>query len=1006
MRPLRLSFQAFGSFPRAETIDFSALASQGLFVVAGPTGSGKSTIFDAMTYALFGRLPGDRPDAEARSHHADAATETFVEFEFEVERGRFCVRRGPAHERPKLRGSGTTVAPATAHLVEVLPGGEHRPIAAKPGECSSLCAELVGLTAAEFQRVVLLPQGKFSSFLLANSGEREPLLRQLFGGELYQRATRHLGELTKTLRAEVAQFDEQLRHHLANAGTELDALRSAWADPEPGVAELPFHDGDAAPEAHTPESVAEALRQLELLEPARRATVDQLEHASVRAATELVRAESAATQWSHRQQLRETLALLQAAAPEREADHRRAEVAHRSAPVVEAVHDLGAADARAQVADAELTKALTDTRSLVDALGLANTAGLDADAGAGDHDVSVPAISAAAASRAAELGEHRRLLEAAAEAAATSRSALDDAAAARLAADHAARQLHEAEAAQDERAVRCRQLQPLAARFEATELQVAAATDRLHRRRRLDDSATALDAARAASDTAHVAYVEVMARYVATQAPRLAAELRPGQPCAVCGSCDHPAPASSEVHDLVDHDAVDQARVAHQGLATRVSTLEETVAQLRSALGDHADVDAGELAVQLDETRAQRDTAAQASSELAELERTIDEHQVAVLGLRGEVERATESAVALEATAAMSRVRADELAEQIAHLDPAQLDHDAAALAELERVVAELPALQHTRAGAFADVDSARGRLDHLCVVNGFQSVDEAMAAAMPAADLQRLDEMVGEWRTKLASTTERLATFDDVDLPDDRPDVEVLRDRAQSAAAAHDHARAVFHDQLGSIKRCRDSLAEVTRVGDESRHVRDRYDLVRHVFATCNGDTPARVTLETWVLAHELDRVTAMANVHLGRMTAHRYRLQRVDAAGGRGRTGLDLVVLDAHTGRSRATATLSGGEQFQASLALALGLADVVSHGGVSSGRSFDALFVDEGFGSLDPDALELAIDALQQLQATGRMVGAITHVEAMKQQLPVGIEVRRLADGGGSTLRVTER
>jgi DNA repair protein SbcC/Rad50 len=320
--------------------------------------------------------------------------------------------------------------------------------------------------------------------------------------------------------------------------------------------------------------------------------------------------------------------------------------------------------------------------------------------------------------------------------------------------------------------------------------------------------------------------------------------------------------------------------------------------------------------------------------------------------------------------------------------------------------VAELPALQHTRAGAFADVDSARRRLDHLCVVNGFQSVDEAMAAAMPAADLQRLDEVVSEWRTKLASTTERLATFDDVDLPDDRPDVEVLRDRAQSAAAAHDHARAVFHDQLGSIKRCRESLAEVTRVGNGSRHVRERYDLVRHVFATCNGDTPARVTLETWVLAHELDRVTAMANVHLGRMTAHRYRLQRVDAAGGRGRTGLDLVVLDAHTGRSRATSTLSGGEQFQASLALALGLADVVSHGGVSSGRSFDALFVDEGFGSLDPDALELAIDALQQLQATGRMVGAITHVEAMKQQLPVGIEVRHLADGGGSTLRVTER
>jgi len=226
-------------------------------------------------------------------------------------------------------------------------------------------------------------------------------------------------------------------------------------------------------------------------------------------------------------------------------------------------------------------------------------------------------------------------------------------------------------------------------------------------------------------------------------------------------------------------------------------------------------------------------------------------------------------------------------------------------------------------------------------------------------------------------------------------PDLAQLQSVADEASHNARHAANAFTTAANALKAADDELVRSIEIAAGSADLRAQRDTARFVFMTCNGQGGIGVKLERWVLAGELDRVTAAANVHLGHMTNKRYKLARA--------AGLTLEVFDAHTGRSRATASLSGGEQFQASLSLALGLADVVSHGGVGSGKQFEALFVDEGFGSLDPNALDDAIRALSLLQAAGRMVGAITHVEAMKERLHVGIEVKPLADGRGSTLVV---
>ncbi|MFM8237758.1 MAG: SbcC/MukB-like Walker B domain-containing protein [Actinomycetota bacterium] len=288
-----------------------------------------------------------------------------------------------------------------------------------------------------------------------------------------------------------------------------------------------------------------------------------------------------------------------------------------------------------------------------------------------------------------------------------------------------------------------------------------------------------------------------------------------------------------------------------------------------------------------------------------------------------------------------------------------------------------------------------------LTEVLGASPFVDAEAARVELLDRSREEELatqVKTWRDGLTTSTAQLAELEGLGVPEVRPDAEALADRAQVAGGE----AASIADRVSKVGvhlgNGRTALAEAEAEATGSADSRAEAETARLVHATCAGKGGRLKTpLDRWVLAGELELVADAANVHLSRLTAHRYQLRRDSEK------ELGLVIFDGHSGRERPTGSLSGGEKFQVSLALALGLADVVSRGGNASGRVYEALFVDEGFGSLDPAALDQAVGALSSLQAGGRMVGAITHVEAMKQQLHVGIEVRRRSEGSGSTLSV---
>jgi len=982
MRPRRLRLTGFGAYPGAEEVDFDELARLGLFVVTGPTGAGKTTLFDAMAFALYGEVPGGRPLAEVRSHHADPARRCEVELDFMVDGATYRVRRTPEQERPKRRGAGTTVEAATAELHRLDVGGTEVPVASGTRPVTEACVGLVGLDAGQFERVVLLPQGRFQAFLLAGTKERRPLLQKLFGTVVYRDAVEELKRRAAELRRRVEAVDTEIDHHRLNAKEHLRWVAAGLADeeldglePDDDLELLEAFWQKLAP------GVAEAERAALELTARAEATVHAAEAAAV-----------LARQWDQRAVLVARADALGAAQDEVARWRERAAAARRAAPVVtqSAVLD----HARAGLVEAERAAAasVVSLREHLAAVDLVPDDGSEVDPDTADRALSVAtdALERTAA-QVTRLVEARGVLEQASSSLRAVEQRQGD-----LAAEQARTAERRAQLA-ERRAV----LVPAAGEAEALKARVTASAEVLARRRRLDLVQAEAERHRAAHAVAEAHLAEVLAAFVAGAAPRLAAALRTGDACPVCGSVEHPSPAEPHDDTEVDVAALERAQQRTARAASELASSAAAVDEQLDVLGADAARPVAELDAAHQALLAREKAAVAAASELAEVEERIragaEHHEV----LQGRATAlAAEHATATAAVGTAETTVASLVAE-VGDTDPARLAEHGFRLAAASGAVERSRASAAAVAAATGAVEQAEVALDRALVGSGFDDLDAVRAAALAGAELHQLEQHVAGHDSALAEVQGGLATLADVELPEVRPEVEALAAESAALRRADVESRARLERLLDRGALAQSAIADARRVEDANTGLRDLRERTERVAAIADGQGPGRISLETWVLAGELERVTEAANVHLARMTNGRYQLERTDDAGHKAKqAGLDLSVFHSHTGRARPPATLSGGEQFQASLALALGLADVVSLGGVGSGRRFEALFVDEGFGSLDPDALDQAVDALHQIHASGRMVGVITHVEAMKQQLPTGIEVVR-RPGGGSTL-----
>jgi len=1021
MKPHALVIEAFGPYAGRVAIDFDALSDEGLFLIHGSTGAGKTFLLDAMSFALYGEVAGDRGVKGLRSDHAPPQVVPRVELEFSAGGARYRVERSPAYTATKVRGAGTTEKLATAALFR-LQGTERLPLVSRSTEVNREVEGIVGLNAAQFRQVILLPQGRFAEVLRARAEEREALLKTLFATVLHERASAWLEDQARAAARAIEEQGRSLAWQRQQAAQLFHPFRrnDAGLMDADGAASLVVHggDGSAAPsEPELPADQAGLDRLLERIgrvvaaaEEARRLAGEALEKARRQRAALVQMAD----RFDRRAAAQAELATLEPRRPEIEALAIELTAADRAESLRPSLEADQAARRELQELEARLQRELQRAAAARDgALALP-----DAVVALGllrlPEAAALQRCGTALATRRVEVeGLARQAAEAAqARQRAAAAVALQQQAQERI--QQGQRQLAEFGAQRQASEAALREARSAADRLDGL-IQArdglaerALATLQVRKGRRLEAEAiAALGSADQSLQAASAALKVLRERQLAGMAARLAGELSSGAPCPVCGSSDHPQPARSAA-DAVSTAQIEAAEAAldqaGQVQQAAVAYLADIRARLQTVLekagAAAADPAAARSAAEQAEQVLAR--AREQAGTLPQLERSLEGQLQQISRLEASLQEATTTAAVQERGAADATARALELAAAVAAelgegVAPGQVLQGLAAVGEAFEALArcsDAAARLRTRR------EQAATRLERDLAAGGFADAASLAAALRGEGERNGWRQRIEAFHDALTSQRAILAAADLQELPGQRPDTAA----AEAAEAAADRARTAA---LERHSEARAAAAEIGRLAAEHRRQaealaeqRARAELLSGVADRCQGRLPPYISLQRWVLSAYLAEICAYANQRLDLMTSGRYRLLLTDAGGRGGRNaGLNLRVHDAFTGEEREVTSLSGGETFQASLALALGVADTVqAHSG---GVHLDALFVDEGFGSLDPDNLQLAMDELDRLREGGRLIGVISHVAALRERIRSGIEV--IATDRGSTLRV---
>ena len=1086
-----LEFEAFMAYPKRQEINFDTLNNAGVFLLNGPTGAGKTTILDAICYALYGETSSDRESAKLHSTYAaHSGTKPRVLLDVTLHGKRLRIDRTPAYNKPITRGARKgqmREESAKATLAELAPGADPAdekawiPISSSVAEVNRTIAERTHLTKEQFLKVVLLPQGQFAQFLKSKPKERKELLKKMFPVEHYEQLFDALLEESKKAQQDVAQDENTQRGYLERARAEMLALQALLdaADPEAegtdteGSAVEGFVEAGEEPENLTAESVT-----AETLDAWVAGGVERARETSTREKQEQQRLTDEADQntrllaeraqlqadWREYEQLCERRTRLTERAEGHKAQSEELAQARAAAPLhaqYTQVHAESQALAAREQEQSACASALEENgRALLAALRDEETSA----------DVTFPEETTFAALPDLEPAEQETQLEAlldtlrvlqkkdaqltdeeAAVAAllkqanaleqdkARAEKTLSDLTAA---AEQLAEELAGYSTADEERTLAAHLVteaqqkhdaaQQMQQKRDAASAAVAEAEKQNKRTATAEQKAQEkwqASAQQALAATEEFKNLQVLR--LAQASSLLARELKDGEPCAVCGSVEHPAPAQiAEGEQLVERADLDAAKEredkAHKQARThelakdRATKAHQEASEALAAARTQYETLAAQGECDVEQTAAQLQQAqtrlAQAQSRvtardgvLAKVERVRVELQKAQEALRTIEGAAVEAQTRHRDAAARCEATAADLAPARAAVGFAQrveaVEGYRAAHQRLARAVLLLGQARerHALAAAAAERLLAESSFESAELVHAAVRTSErvdALEQAVAAYELEHARLLEGFGREAIVAVAARAAAGEQA--PDD---LQGVRERVEQLRAAA-HRLTLREGERESMLRSLHVLrGEYAAFRAKTAQRYDRAQMLANLAAAARGDTLGgyehQVDLVSYVLGAEFERILHSASLHLDRMSEGRYGMVFSDhrAKGSRSGGGLNLEITDTWTGEPREASSLSGGESFLASLSLALGLAEVVQAN--NGGIELDTLFIDEGFGTLDAETLDMVMGTIESLRDSGRTIGLISHVEEMKNRIPAQIVVEK--GQNGSSVRV---
>ncbi|KUI97365.1 AAA family ATPase [Vibrio sp. MEBiC08052] len=1012
MTPLQLTMQAFGPFAKTEQIDFTRLGRHPLFLINGPTGSGKTSILDAICFALYDKTTGnERQSVQMRSDLASADTPTEVTLTFALHNKVYRVTRSPEQQVPKSRGEGTTVRKHSAALYDITDIDAEKLITAKTAQVKTEVTTLIGLNETQFRQVMVLPQGQFRELLLASSKDREAIFGQLFQTDIYKKIEFALKDKASDISQAKNEFDNQIRGALQVAGVTsepaLDEQQSEFAQQLEAARHQEQTALSALNQIKSEIQKAQALNQ----------DFDRFSHAQSALNTHL---EQSMHMVAKQQQLETARNAAKIQLPyvnwinaAKQVDEFQQKITTqeqaRDAAQTEQQHKQAALDAATERAKQvpELTKTGYQLENLKTKL----------------------AEKQALENKIAEYTSQKQRLEA------TQTQYIDYKEKLIREAEQARQAFEKAQTEMAEKPV----IEAEIARMQrlATDLNQLASLQKQRQQavEQTPQKTAAIQQAKQAFEAAQQQADQLEMQWHNVQAAILARKLHPGEACPVCGSCEHPSPAvltDTEVTKAQIRQARAEQQQAwqhyhqlcaqldqHQALITQT---EQRLNELTTQLGEQASVQPAQLQQDL---QAKHDRLQYLSTlnpehmtqavtklnqrcetgehKLAELQQQIVVNDSQLSASQEQLRQLSESIDPNRDNVTKINQEIATIQQQIDTLNQALTTTQTAlqqATLAYSNLNSQITTNQELLQQAKTRLTVAEAEWHQALAVSHFNDEQHYLDSQRTEQEIQQWQQELDEFKQTQTRLEQTLADLTAALKDAHRPDLEALNITQTQTQQTYTDARQQLDAIHSTFERLEKVRQDIARLHAQNAKLEKEYQVYGTLYDVASGKTGSRISLHRFVLGVLLDDVLIQASQRLSLMSKGRYTLVRkTEGFKGIAGRGLDLVVEDGYTGKTRDVATLSGGESFMAALALALGLSDVVQS--YSGGIRLETLFIDEGFGSLDPESLDLAIQTLVDLQQTGRMIGIISHVADLKEQMALRIDV--VPSLTGSTVKV---